>query len=216
MAKAVQLPSKSFKTQKEAIEFFKEMLHKYSEEQILNLDDSRLLLELLRRHPEAEDKIGDGIKYFYRGTSPEYHTPCFFIMRIDDQATEFSYVSCIKGDAPTTEQLFYRACRHAVSDELISQKNEAFRKGGGKLACSVTGDLITSDEAEYQHFIPKFKDIVRGFVTHNNLILTPNLISHGVDMQDVVHFTDPIMEAEFKNYHRANAVHFRICKKYIR
>lgn len=216
MAKTVELPSRYFKTQKAAIEFFKEMLHRYSDGQTLNSDDSRLLFELLHLHPEAEDKIGEGIKHFYRGTSPVYHTPCFFILRTDDLATEFSYVNCIKGDAPTTEQLFYRACRHAVSDELIHQKNEAFRKGGGKLACSETGDLITSDEAEYQHLMPKFKEIVRNFVTQNNIIITPGLMSHGADMQDVVRFTDPNMENEFKKYHMANATHFRICRKYTR
>jgi len=216
MAKAVELPSQYFKTQKAAMQFFKDMLHRYSEGQILNSDDSRLLCELLYRHPEAEDKIGQGIKHFCRSTSPEYHTPCFFIVRTDDQATEFSYISCIKGDAPTTEQLFYRACRHAVSDELINQKNEVFRKGGGKLACSETGNLITSEEAEYQHLMPKFKDIVRDFIIYNNIIITPCLISHGADMQDVVHFTDPNMEEEFKRYHTIKATHFRICRKYLR
>ncbi|ACM21161.1 protein of unknown function, DUF3223-containing [Geotalea daltonii FRC-32] len=216
MAKSVELTSKYFRTQKAAMEFFKDMLNTYSDGQVLNSDDTRLLSELLQRHPEAEYKIGEGIKYFYRGTSPEYHTPCFFIMRADNVPTEFSYISCIKANPPTTEQLFYRACRHAVSDELIYQKNEAFKKSGGKLACSETGDLITSEEAEYQHFMPKFKDIVAEFISQYKIVISPGLISHGADMQDVVHFTDPNMEADFKKFHKTNATHFRICKKYIR
>lgn len=64
--------------------------------------------------------------------------------------------------------------------------------------------------------MPKFKEIVRDFVAQNNIIITPGLMSHGADMQDVVRFTDPNMENEFKKYHMANAIHFRICRKYTR
>lgn len=216
MAKTVQLPSKYFKTQKAATEFFKDMLNRYDYGQRLNNDDTKILYELLQRHHEFEEKAGVGVQFFYRGTSPEYHTPCFIITRIDGTETEFSYGSAITGKAQSPERLFYRACRHAVSDHLIDLKNAEFRRAGGRVACGVTGDLITSDEAEFQHVMPEFKDIIRGFISENNLTITTDLMSHGADMQDVVHFTNSELEAAFKKYHATKAVQFRVCKKYLR
>ena len=55
-----------FKFQKDAIEHFRNMLECYRNGQSITGDDHDMLLALLERHPEADKKIGCGIKRLYK------------------------------------------------------------------------------------------------------------------------------------------------------
>lgn len=78
-----------FKFQKDAIDRFRNMLELYRNGQSIAGDDRDMLLALLERHPEADKKIGCGIKrlYKYRTDMP---TSCFWIERTDGSRTDFS------------------------------------------------------------------------------------------------------------------------------
>lgn len=125
-AQPVVLPSISFPTKKKATNFFKEMLNRYVDGQEIEPSDHILLYELLLRHPTAADKIGKGVKRFFRQKSHDHPTSCFHLERIDDMPTDFSYIECISSFDPTLEQYFYRACRQSVSEILTTKKNELF------------------------------------------------------------------------------------------
>lgn len=86
----VNLPSKQFATKKQAREFFTEMLHRYEDEMIVNEADYKFLIELLSLHPEANEKIGIGVRRFYRRISEE-GTPCFYLERTDGTNDDFSF-----------------------------------------------------------------------------------------------------------------------------
>ncbi len=202
---SVNLPSKCFKSKTEATEYFRKMLNRYNDGEDLNQEDDAILFELLQRHPEAEEKIGIGIKIFYRDKSPIHPTSCFHIERIDGTTTDFSFHSCISGNPLSLSQLFYEACRYAVSKKLISDKNNLFEKSGGIIKCSITGDEIAIDEAEYRHTIPKFRDLVKDFIEVNNISISPEMITHGTDMQYVDRFADSHVENLFKNFHTDRA-----------
>ena len=85
----VDLPSISFKSKSEATAYFKKMLNRYHDGDELNPDDDAILFELLQRHPEMDDKIGAGVKRFYRDKSPIHPTSCFHLERIDGTTTDF-------------------------------------------------------------------------------------------------------------------------------
>lgn len=55
------------------------------------------LLCVLFRHPEALKKIGLGVKAF-RVTTSEYKNRCFEVIRVDGSYTDFSIMSCARGD----------------------------------------------------------------------------------------------------------------------
>ena len=57
----VVLPSISFKTKTEAKEFFRAMLHRYSDGGEISPEDDQYLFEVIQRHPEVKDKVGVGI-----------------------------------------------------------------------------------------------------------------------------------------------------------
>lgn len=53
------------------------------------------MMDLLRRHPEAEKKIGTGIRAI-RITNSKYGNRCFEAIRVDGTSTDFSYLKCLK------------------------------------------------------------------------------------------------------------------------
>ena len=131
------LPSRRFKSKKDAIEFFREMLHRYSDGDEIDSSDDLYLFEVIQLHPDSKNKIGAGIKRFYRDKSQSHSTSCFHLERYDGISTDFSIPSCISGKEPSVDQQFYSACRSAVSDELISEKEKIFQNGNVK--CFKTG-----------------------------------------------------------------------------
>lgn len=201
----VELPSISFQSKTEATAFFRGMLNRYRDGQELTSDDDAILFELLQRHPQAEEKIGAGVKLFYRDSSPNHPTSCFHIERIDGTTTDFSYPTCISATSSTLAQQFYEACRNAVSENLTRQKNALFKDAGGKMRCSKTGAMITIDEADYRHTIPKFREIVRDFIAENNITISSEIVTSSADMQYTTRFVDLKIKNLFVRYHTAKA-----------
>ncbi|MBI5656730.1 MAG: DCL family protein [Geobacter sp.] len=206
----VELPSITFQSKTVATAFFRRMLNRYRDGEELTQDDDAILFELLQRHPDAE-KIGVGVKLFYRDKTPDYPTSCFHIERIDGSTTDFSYPTCISATSSTLAQQFYEACRNAVSENLTRQKNTLFKEAGGKMRCSKTGDIITIDEADYRHTTPKFREIVSDFITENNITISPEMVTSSADMQYATRFVDLKIKDLFVRYHtaRANLAMFR-------
>ena len=123
------LPSIKFKSKSDAKVFFKNMLNRYHDGDEVNSIDDQILFEVIQRHPEATEKIGGGIKRFYREKSNSHPTSCFHLERYDGSTTDFSVPSCISSKKPTVEQAFYEACRTAVTHNLIIKKEEKFKSG---------------------------------------------------------------------------------------
>lgn len=100
MAKAipVNLPSIQFKKKKDAEDFFRSIRDRYLNGVTIAGMDFQYLWELLQFHPDAEEKIGVGVRRFYCDKSDE-GTRCFFIERINGTDIDFSYqwiIRCIK------------------------------------------------------------------------------------------------------------------------
>ncbi|NOZ10874.1 MAG: DCL family protein [Gammaproteobacteria bacterium] len=209
----IELPSIQFKSKKDATEFFKKMLHSYADGDGINQLDDKYLFEVIQRHPEVKEKIGVGIKRFYREKSNSHPTSCFHLERYDGSTTDFSIPSCISSKEPTVEQGFYSACREAVSDKLISEKEKIFRNGNVK--CFKTGEIVSINESEYRHTTPRFRDIVRDFISENEIKVTSSLLVESEDMQYSSELSDSSMKSEFKAFH-ANVANLEIFKKYER
>ena len=208
------LQHRQFSSKKDATEFFKNMLDSYNDGDIISsVDDDNLLFDLIQRHPEVETKIGVGIENFYRVKSQNHPTSCFHIKRTDGSTTDFSYSSCIKSSSPTLSQDFYSACRYAVSEKLINEKNEIF--SNGEVNCSITGDIVTKDSSEYRHTNPRFRDIVNNFKIQEELDITPDMIVPNDDMQYATAFANQELATKFNDFH-TECANLEIVKKFVR
>lgn len=194
-----------FRFKKHALEFFKDMLNRYRNNQQVDEDDEVMLFELIERHPEALQKIGCGVEHFYKALTDK-GTSCFWIKRKDGSCTDFSYISCVNAKGKTILQEFSEACREAVRESLEQAKDKFFEAYGdaeGKVECEITGEKIAKYESHLDHKKPMtFQVIVQTFITANGIIPSPEMMSIAQDSQFVTTFVDQNMVDAFRDYHR--------------
>lgn len=212
-AKPVNLPSIHFLTQTKAKDYFKNMLNRYFDGQQIKQDDHILLYELLLMHPDAIDKIGNGVKRFFRAKSPDHPTSCFHLEREDGSKTDFSYIECISSAKPSLEQYFYRACRQSITELLTVEKNSLFDQGN--VRCCKTNESVTKENSEYRHTRPKFLEIVRDFKVEINIPISKDMFFEDSDLQYSTRFADKRIELQFIEFHQKVA-NLDIFKKYKR
>lgn len=92
--KPVILETMSFGNQSLAHAFFQQMLQRYVPGEQVLPEDAVHLVELFKRHPSYQDKIGAGVKYFE--VMPEqFGSQCFCAVLNDGTKEGFSYKKCI-------------------------------------------------------------------------------------------------------------------------
>jgi len=96
MAKArpVKIGSVEFAKKGDALNHLKSILSKYSPEERVSFEDEGFLLEALKMHPEASEKIGIGVDHLFVRRA-DYSTKCFWVKRTDGSEERFSYKSCV-------------------------------------------------------------------------------------------------------------------------
>jgi len=194
-----------FKNKKEAHLFFKAMLNKYRNHQTIEEDDATILFALIERHPEALQKIGCGIKRFYKAETDQ-GTSCFWIERFDKSQTDFSYISCVDAKGKSLLQEFSEACRETVRESLEIAKDKFFEQNGdaeGKVECEVTGEKIAKYESHLDHKKPMtFQIIVQTFLAASGIMPASEMMSIAQDGQFVTTFVDEKVAKDFKDYHK--------------
>ncbi|MBO9855301.1 DCL family protein [Xanthomonas sp. A1809] len=95
-AKSVQVGSRVFVLQKDALQFFKGMLGRYKVGDRVLTDDEVDLRALITLHIDSVQKIGAGVDHF-EVLEDGYGGRCFWIVRIDGTLEKFSYISCVTG-----------------------------------------------------------------------------------------------------------------------
>lgn len=204
----VELSTKSFKTQKEAREYFRAMLNRYVPGERVNPEDSRDLLALIERHPEAPMKIGIGIDYFKVIKTPD-GSNCFYIVRGDGSGTDFSYYSCVSGKAPTRKQEVSEAFREAVKLDIWNKRDNFYKEHArqdGLLPCAKTKEWIRREDGHIDHMPPMtFEVIVTTFLASRGLSYDQVPISRGEDNQTKAALTDANLAEKFREYHKSVA-----------
>ena len=84
-----------FDTKGAAEEFIQGILYRYDIKVPVTGDDHEFLMDLLKKHPKAIEKIGVGVKHFTIEPS-KGGTRCFYVTRIDGSHDDFSYAKCLK------------------------------------------------------------------------------------------------------------------------
>lgn len=194
-----------FTSKKDAELYFREMLHRYRNQEEIVGKDAEDLQNLLERHPEAHQKIGCGVRRFYRAGTGQ-GTDCFWLERADGTRTDFSYRSCAYAKGKSLYQEFAEAGRQAVQADLTRAKKEHFDKYGdseGRVRCEVTGERIGLNDSHLDHKKPMtFRVIVTTFIEANQIEISADMLSVPGDAQFVTTFVDAEMQGRFREYHR--------------
>ena len=95
-AKQVKIGQKVWQLQKDALEYYKRILNAYKVGDFIENEDFDDVFNLIKNHPDAQGKIGFGIKAIYV-EKDGYGGQCFHIKRTDNSTEHFSYLKAVKG-----------------------------------------------------------------------------------------------------------------------
>ncbi|XP_019199955.1 PREDICTED: protein DCL, chloroplastic-like [Ipomoea nil] len=118
----VTLGPKSFGSSVEMFEYCYKLLHHWAPNLDINEYEHMVLLELIKKgHADPQKKIGQGIGAFQVRNHPIFKSRCFFIVRVDGSADDFSFRKCVDRILPLPESM-----------QIKHNANKALREGGSK------------------------------------------------------------------------------------
>ncbi|XP_047316792.1 protein EMBRYO DEFECTIVE 514-like [Impatiens glandulifera] len=124
-ASPISLGPKNFGSSVEMFDFFFKLLHSWTVNIDINKYEYLLLLDLLKKgHLEPEKKIGNGVRAFQVRFHPEYKSRCFFIVKDNGSADDFSFRKCVDHISPLPDNL-------KVKSEVSRGFGGRFGGGGG-------------------------------------------------------------------------------------
>ena len=182
-------------------------------------EDFEFLHALVRRHPHSDNKIGCGINTF-EIVRTVYNNYCLYLTRKDGSRTDFSWRECL--NATPEGQSMVKAMRRAVDLQILEFLETKTVKG--QLCC-----LCNKAVAEHVDHVPPvtFEVIAGEFIKmieskpsqkQSELVDRENRVHHkGIidTYSDDGHLgrrlSDPIIEKEWQDYHRNQAVLRFLC-----
>lgn len=206
MAKSYTVAGEFFGTQKELVERVQSIIRTSKNKVPLDMIDSAFVMNLLERHPDAEQKIGCGVDYLYVNENPMYpgeRNRGFYLVRTDGTHTDFSYRECLK-PTPHKKKVF-NAMRAAIESDTLAFKNAAFSKSS-VLTCPDTGKPITFAGSHVDHVAPlTFVFLVDNFMSLVGLSFDDIALTPSGDNQFQDKFADKQIEKAWQKYHAENA-----------
>lgn len=196
MKKIFEIDNRLFESKKDLEEYIKEILHKYNLKSELIEEDFSFIHELLKKHPEYENKKGLGISAIKVDLDREWgRTRCFYLVRIDNTGTDFSYKKCLTPSINSDKKKnFSASARSAVRDQVIKFLNQEFfnkQDSSARIKCELSGKLILKDESDVDHIPPNtFYNIVQDFIINAEI---------EINNVEFVGFADNEFRREFKN-----------------
>ena len=162
--------SNEYINKKEALKYFKTILNSYNVGQVLNTKDLEQTMSLIKIHPKAKEKIGDGIKTI-KVSQTKYNSKSFELIRNNGSTECFSYIKCIN-TPQTSFSKFSEACREAIQDDLREVKLSYFKRfaKNGKVKCQESGQFTSYGHLNVDHRQPNtFSVIVDRFIEVKNI-----------------------------------------------
>lgn len=211
MKKWEQIGPFKFKYKKDVTAHYKKILNSYDFKEPLNEEDFNDVLNLLKIHPNAQEKIGPGIKKVIVDET-RYKTKCFNAIRVDSSCEIFSYIKCINGSLSSLTK-FSKTCRDVISEDLRLLKISFFKDNSkkGRVKCQETGELSLWEELNVDHRQPNtFSVIVDRFIELYGINLS--VVEYVEIIDNVYSFKDNDLANKFRQYHKEKA-NLRLVRK---
>jgi hypothetical protein len=164
-----------------------------------------LLCQLVKRHPEAAEKIGLGIKEFKVLTNTNYggKNRCFYLFRVDGTHTDFSYQKCVA--TPSLWQEYTDALRAAVMDQLVATREAAFGPSD-EILCPLKKTMMTRSVSYVDHVVPDtFAALVERFNDEEWIHEENPPQTEGGDNSCGRRLADKGLEERWRYFHKMNA-----------
>lgn len=154
-----------FKTKGALADRIRQIRDSYPDNCPLSLNHKAFMSDVLKGHPQYDQKTGCGVKDIFVMTNPVYrNTRCFYLTRTDNTSTDFSFLECLTPTAK--EKKFMMALRAAVEPITIEFKNNYFDNPlNAPYRCPYTGEKLAFVGSHVDHKSPNtFKELASRFI----------------------------------------------------
>lgn len=197
--KEIVLGTMKFATQKAAKKEIQRRLHEAELDK--PLADFDFYMDLLKMNPEADEKIGHGVVSF-KVRRTRYGNRCFYATHWDGTPVDFSGEKSLRPSTP--KELFTKALRHAVEDQVMACREGAFN-GSQTIVCPLSGKSVMREQAHVDHEAPwKFKTLAQKFTADEKINLKNPPITPFEDGLGS-RLSDPALEVGWKLFHKKHA-----------
>jgi hypothetical protein len=185
----------------------REIRDRYLEGQQLIPEDYFFMIEVLEGHPEYSAKKGPGIVSMSVRTNPLYtNTRCFWLTRLDETETDFSFKECL---TPTShKKKFLRALRAAIEPQIINFKKSYFDNLSTTAYCPFTQEKLDFVGSHVDHVAPNtFEKIAGDFAAAYHIDI--DQVEIAGDIEDNTYqntLIDQVLLEKWVAYHNGNAV----------
>ena len=194
-----------FPTQAAVKSHIREIVNRYPDTVFINANDFRFMLDVLRRHPDAADKIGRGVSRMWieRDTERGSKNRHFVVERIDLSNENFGWTKCLKGvvaRASLPSQRFKDAARRAVECSVMAFRENFFAETVNPV-CPVMDTPLSPANCDVHHVYP-FDDLLADYVTLRGIdVQTVSLDGSGEGQA----FVDEVLIEDWRQYHDDHA-----------
>ncbi|MES3004873.1 MAG: DCL family protein [Patescibacteria group bacterium] len=201
----IEIGEKTFKTIGDAEDFIRTILYKYPLNEPLIGDDLVFICELLKLHPDKDEKIALGVKSIIVERDATFgKTHHFSIVRPDNSTEDFSLKKCLTQSMNDPARLFSSSARRVVADQIVSFRNSFFNEKqdlDGNVTCALSGALISRNTSHIDHIPPlTFRMIVSNFISINKIDINHTKFiaaNNGIGKE----FLDENIKNNFYDYH---------------
>jgi len=209
MKKSYKIGDLEFKTKKEVENYTRNIINELNT-CIINKDHIYFIFfnNLIKNHPKYDEKIGNGIDYFYIKTNQLFKNLEMMIKRLDGSEVDFSWIQCCKFRQQTNEQYLTKAMREAISNDIIT-----FKQSQIKLICSFC-KLDNENYKNYHvdHHNPSFENIKNNFLKSTKKKIQLTFEECKKSNLTIFNDNDKDFKEDWLNFHNKNCNLQILCK----
>lgn len=232
----IKIGNRNFKSKKDALSFYKEILNSYDFEQslsdthyddVLDLIDYDYLNYVATQEENIDTNQQIALKLGFDDSlnadeysiidikigRAQFNTKCFEVHYKNGESGFISYIMMINNKPTSPETLFLKTCRNTVQEDLFSVKQKLFDEFSvkGKVKCQETKKLSFWEELVVDHRQPNTLSVIADrFRELNDLQLVE--IEYFADDKNQLMFKDAGLREAFSDYHKQKAT-LRIVRK---
>lgn len=207
--RGMTLNHQTFRTQREAQDFVRTLLHSISETNSVkqgHKDDYTTLCALVERHPESSTKLRNMCDLGIRRNRMNPRCMEMYVVYKDGAIEDISWVKCISGKPTSVDHDFRAALRCSVEGQI-----HTWRKVSKSQYCDLCQTWLQGTPWHVDHVI-HFQKLAADFVAEYG-ICVPNKYDDHSDGSNRAVFRqcDEHIAAKFGEYHQAHAKLRALC-----
>lgn len=167
-----QLGPYRYRSKAEIKAYLKALLGSTSWGAVLSPDDSAMLMDLLKLHPDAASKIGCGVKRFIVAKPQAPTSKAFHVVRTDGSVEVFSYLACLDPRSDRTRAT--EAMRNELFPQIRREKTRIWQRHQDaqcRLWSAADNQWLDWDDCALDHYPVPFSAIRDRFLKERGLRL---------------------------------------------